>query len=158
VKSLLLTWTIRAVWTGMVLGTVRARTNRQAAQAAARKVTKLGIAPVEIEVTRQHVDRRDMPITSLFLEAIHEASHAVVARELGLQFHYVTLVDEFGDGGGGVCEVAAPAWLLRHLRPARGRRRRIRAQRDPAKRAMLRNYVRAPRSGEALSCEALASS
>jgi hypothetical protein len=73
------------------------------------------------------------------VEAVHESGHAIAALELGIGVNHVTLVNEYGDGAGGECEVAAPDWLVAYLRgtrPTRGHE-----QHDQKRRELLRRYA-----------------
>ena len=42
-------------------------------------------------------------LSPIVCEAVHEASHVITALSLNIRVHYVTLVDELEDGGGGTC-------------------------------------------------------
>lgn len=140
-KAPMRAWSVRSAATGALLATVRARLSAQAAELAAGLV-RFGAYTVTPHLPGR---RRGQTVDPMHLHAVHEAAHAIVARELCIGVDHVTLIDERGDGAGGTCVVDVPTWLLRHLRPPKGRRRPVPVHghepRSEERRALVRDHA-----------------
>jgi hypothetical protein len=125
--------------TGVYVGTVRAHTPRLAGDRGELLMEKSGLILGEIDIKKAFTTHRGGWLSRESTEALHEAGHAIAAVELGVRVNHVTLVNEYGDGAGGECEVDAPDWLVAYLRgkrPTRGHE-----QHDPKRRELLRRYA-----------------